>query len=170
MSENDEVAELDRFRDIVLSAIEKVFPTQWRRDDLKRRILSGNPQDVDGKCSYGGSVEVAQELTQQLSTKVYKVTSGNKGTSGHVYLFIKNTGLIVDPSAGQFIPPSSRTGYEKFFKGNMFIGPRDILKKAALEGVVNTRTPKDAELSFNRIWGEQSLNLMPGEDVQSLIT
>jgi len=86
-----------------------------------------------------------------------------------MYLLIKETDLIVDPSAGQFIPPPSRTGFEKFFKGNMFIGPREVLKMVALNGVVNTRTHNNPELSFKRIWGEQSRNLMPGKDVRSLI-
>ena len=39
MPENKEVTELDRFSDIVLSAIEKVFPAQWHEDDFRRRAL-----------------------------------------------------------------------------------------------------------------------------------
>jgi hypothetical protein len=146
---------IDRYADETINAIEEVYPPgDYCR--MRPRILSGNTSDVVGKCGYGGSVEVAEKLSERINSNVYSATSNHPDTSGHAYLADPVTDIIIDPTAGQFIPPASRVGFETYFRGNMFIGPRDVLREVALKGVINTRTQNDPELSFQRIWGDES--------------
>jgi hypothetical protein len=164
MNEPTEIPKIDIFAETVLSTVEKSTPDQAKNDDFRNRVLSGEPNMVYGKCGYAGSVDVAQRLTKQLLIDIKAVTSGyEEGGNGHMYLHVENDDIIIDATAGQFIPKSSRQGFEKFFKGNMFVGERSILKEICMNGVINTSTQNDPELSFNRIWGEASKSKMGWE-------
>lgn len=152
-----EYIDVNHYSDIVLSTIEEVYPKETTKDNYRKRVLSGIPSDVRSRCGYI-DVEVAEKLSRELMMKFEKATSGNNDGNGHIYLIAPEKSIIIDPSAGQFIPESSRVGYEQNFYGNMYIGSRNVLKTICMNGVINTKTQNDPELSFKRIWGETSLN------------
>jgi len=136
----------------VCQIVEKQSPAA-RLDGFIRRVFSGEPDQVYSMCGRAGSVSVAQELSQETGRSIVKATSDDTDGNGHVYLWDKEKDEIIDPSAGQFIPPKSRIGFEQYFIGNCFIGPRKKLEEVCMNGVINTSTKNDPLRSFQRIWG-----------------
>lgn len=124
-----------------------------------QNVNSGIPNEVFGLCGLAGSGLVAEELSHRTGRHIVEATSEHEDTSGHKYLWDPDIDEVIDPSAGQFIPPESRVGYESYFFGNFFIGPREILKQACLKGVINTYTMSDPRKSFERIWGKVGIEL-----------
>ncbi|MBI4225868.1 hypothetical protein HY612_02030 [Candidatus Roizmanbacteria bacterium] len=161
MIEQNEIPDIDGYGDILLAIIESEYPSQTEEDHYRKRVLSGDPKQIYGRCGYAASVAVAKKLSLQLLKPIEKVISDYKDGNGHEYLLSPEKDLIIDATAGQFIPQTSRVGFEKYFRGNMFIGSRTILKQICLNGVVNTRTQNDPQLSFQRIWGDRSMSRMP---------
>jgi hypothetical protein len=145
----------ERLTEQVCAIVEEQFP-EAKDFGFTRRVFSGDPMQARGKCGYAGSVSVAQELSEKTGRNIVKAVSNNPDGNGHVYLWDQETDEIIDPSAGQFVPPKSRKGLEQYFFGNCFIGPRIKLKEACMNGVINTSTASDPLKSFSRIWGMYS--------------
>jgi hypothetical protein len=148
MGEQGEISDLDIYGDIVLNTVVALNPGERH---YRERVLSGDPEQVYGDCGKAGSGAVAQELSSKLLIKIVRTTSGHEDSNGHMYLLVPDKDLIFDPAAGQFIPKTSRIGFEKYFRGNMFIGPRDVLRQICQKGVINTSTRNNPLLSFQRI-------------------
>ena len=136
--------------------VEKQFSAA-RFDGFTRRVFSGDPSQIYSGCGYAGSVSVAIELSQETGRNIVKAISNDPDGNSHVYLWDREKDEIIDPSAGQFIPPESRIGFEQYFFGNCFIGPREKLKEACMNGVINTSTKNDPLRSFQRTWGSSSV-------------
>ena len=116
-------------------------------------VLSGDPEQVYGLCGFA-SVELAQALTKSLEGNYASCTSEHEDANGHCYLIDEDTEEVIDPTAGQFIPESSRSGFEDYFTGNMFVGPREVLREITSRGVINSKTAYDPSLTFARTWGD----------------
>lgn len=139
----------------VCAIVEKQDPAS-RREGFTKRVFSGEPKQARSRCGSAGSVSVAEELSLETGRSIFKATSSDPDGNTHAYLLDEEKDEIVDPAAGQFIPPESRIGFEQYFIGNCFIGPREKLKEICMKGVVNTSTQDDPLKSFQRIWGLSS--------------
>lgn len=137
----------------VCAIVEEQFP-EARDFKFTERVFSGDPNLILEKCGYAGSASVAKQLSEETGRKIVKAISDDPDLDGsHVYLWDEERDEIIDPSAGQFIPPESRIGFKEYFIGNCFIGSREKLKEACMNGVINTSTAGNPLKSFSRIWG-----------------
>jgi len=106
------------------------------------------PKDLFGHCSSLSSE--LQELLVSRGVHTKSSSSSNAHGNGHYFLQTLNTEpqLFIDPTIGQFIK-----NYPF-----IYVGTREELKEMVLNakkgGIVNTKSSRNPQEAFERIWGE----------------
>lgn len=128
--------------------------------DVRDEFLLGDSKEVTGQCGVN-SQELAKRISARCGKQITVMKSPERGLGDprHVYMGDRK-GLVIDVTAGQYIPVESRQSGKRFW-GNVFIGPRHELRRIVENGNITNTSAKDSSEAFQRIWGKRGVPKNP---------